>query len=201
LVIVFRAFRFGNAFAFCNCMILLIWSSDRAQDCARAIERAFQRQVRVVSDLQQACEHLLTEEYSAVLIDQWITEVEPGQADFLFHHLGTAAPVFVNFGISGVERIVRELRAALNRRGRETMLARHNARIALRNELKDEVTALLLSCGIALSEPGPDETTLTRLRCINEVANRIKDKLTISEEESQAEEAATNTAKVQSATA
>jgi hypothetical protein len=182
-------------------MILLIWSSDRAQDCARAIERAFQRQVRVVSDLQQACEQLQTEEYSAVLIDQWITEVEPGQADFLFHHLGTAAPVFVNFGISGVERIVRELRAALNRRGRETMVARHNARIALRNELKDEVTALLLSCGIALSEPSPDEITMERLRCINELANRIKDKLTISEEESQAEEAATNTAKVQSATA
>jgi hypothetical protein len=63
------------------------------------------------------------------------------------------------------------------------------------------VTALLLSCGIALSEPSPDEITLARLRCINEVANRIKDKLTISEEESQAEEAAVNTAKVQSATA
>jgi hypothetical protein len=182
-------------------MILLIWSSDRAQDCARAIERAFQRPVRVVSDLQQACDHLQAEEYSAVLIDQWITEVEPGQADFLFHHLGTAAPVFVNFGISGVERIVRELRAALNRRGRETMQARHNARIALRNELKDDVTALLLSCGIALSEPVPDEITLARLRCINDVANRIKDKLTISEEESQAAEAASNAAKVQSATA
>lgn len=182
-------------------MILLIWSSDRAQDCARAIERAFQRQVRVVSDLQQACEHLQSEEYSAVLVDQWITEAEPGQADFLFHHLGTAAPVFVNFGISGVERIVRELRAALNRRGRETMLARHNARIALRNELKDEVTALLLSCGIALSEPGLDETTLARLRMIDEVANKIKEKLTISEEEGETVTAPAAPAKAHSANA
>lgn len=121
-----------------------------------------------------------------MLVDQWITEAEPGQADFLFQHLGTAAPVFVNFGISGVERVVRELRAALNRRGRETMLARHNARIALRNELKDEVTALLLCCGIALSEPGLDEATLARLRTIDEVANKIKEKLTISDEESDA---------------
>jgi hypothetical protein len=182
-------------------MILLIWSSDRAQDCARAIERAFQRQVRVVSNLQQACEHLQSEEYSAVLVDQWITEAEPGQADFLFHHLGTAAPVFVNFGISGVERIVRELRAALNRRGRETMLARHNARIALRNELKDEVTALLLCCGIALSEPGLDEATLARLRTIDEVANKIKEKLTISEEECEAVTTPAATPKAQSASA
>ena len=182
-------------------MILLIWSSDRAQDCARAIERAFQRPVRVVSDLQEACEHLQSEEYSAVLVDQWITEAEPGQADFLFHHLGTAAPVFVNFGISGVERIVRELRAALNRRGRETMLARHNARIALRNELKDEVTALLLCCGIALSEPGMDEATLARLHTIDEVANKIKEKLTISEEESEAAATPAAPPKAQSASA
>lgn len=164
-------------------MILLIWSSDRAKDCASAIEHAFQRPVRVVANLQQACEHLQNEEYSAVLIDQWITEAEPGQADFLFHHLGTAAPVFVNFGISGIERIVRELRAAFNRRGRETMLARHNARIALRNELKDEVTALLLSCGIALSESGLSDSALARVKTIEEVANRIKEKLTVSEEE------------------
>jgi hypothetical protein len=181
-------------------MILLIWSSDRAQDCARAIERAFQRQVRVVSNLQQACAHLQSEEYSAVLVDQWITEAEPGQADFLFHHLGTAAPVFVNFGISGVERIVRELRAALNRRGRETMLARHNARVALRNELKDEVTALLLCCGIALSEPGLDEATVARLQTIDEVANKIKEKLTISDEECAAVATPAAT-KAQSATA
>jgi hypothetical protein len=182
-------------------MILLIWSSDRAQDCARAIERAFQRQVRVVSNLQEACEHLQSEEYSAVLVDQWITEAEPGQADFLFHHLGTAAPVFVNFGISGVERIVRELRAALNRRGRETMLARHNARIALRNELKDEVTALLLCCGIALSEPALDEATLARLHTIDEVANKIKEKLTISEEESEVVASPAAPPKAQSASA
>lgn len=164
-------------------MILLIWSSERAHDCAQAIESAFQRPVRVVPNLQQACEHLQREEYSAVLIDQWITEAEPGQADFLFHHLGTAALVFVNFGISGMERIVRELRAAFNRRGRETMLARHNARVALRNELKDDVTALLLSCGIALNEPGLGEPILARLRTLEEIANQIKEKLTVSEEE------------------
>lgn len=164
-------------------MILLIWSSDRAQDCAKAIERAFQQPVCVVSTLQEACEQLQTEEYSAVLIDQWIAEGEPGQADFIFHHLGTAAPVFVNFGISGIERIVRELRAAFNRRGRETMLARHNARIALRDELKDDVTALLLSCGIALSEPGLNEGITARLRNIEDAANRIRFKLAVSEEE------------------
>ena len=88
-----------------------------------------------------------------MLVDQWATEAEPGQADYLIHHLGGAVPVFVNFGISGLERISRELRAALYRRGRETLLAQQNARILLRNSFKDDVTALLLSCGVILDDP------------------------------------------------
>jgi len=122
-----------------------------------------------------------------------MTDAEPGQADFLFHHLGTTAPVFVNFGVSGVERIVRELRAAFNRRERETMLARQNARIAVRDELKDDVTALLLSCGIALNEPDLGESILARLRTIEEIASKIKEKLTVSEEESSSATAASIT--------
>lgn len=165
-------------------MILLIWSSERAQECARAIEQAFGRKVQVAATLQEACNRLQSEdEYSAVLVDQWITEADPDHADFLFHHSGTAAPVFVNFGISGVERVIRELRAALNRRGRETMLARHNARIAMRNELKDDVTALLLSCGIALEDNALQPEALAHLRRIESIAHQIKTRLTIPEEE------------------
>jgi hypothetical protein len=165
-------------------MILLIWSSERAQECAHAIEHAFGRKVRTVATLQEACDRLQSEEeYSAVLVDQWITEADPERADFLFHHLGTAAPVFVNFGISGVERIIRELRAALNRRGRETMLARHNARVALQNELKDDVTALLLCCGIALQDDKVTEEALVHFRKMESIANHIKARLTIADED------------------
>ena len=162
-------------------MILLIWASDRAVDCAKAIERTFQTPVRIVSTLHQACDWLQREEYSAVLVDHSITEVDPAQADFLIHHLGAAVPVFVNFGISGVERILRELRAACNRRGRELTQARQIARAELRNELKDDVTSLLLSCGVALGDPNLSELGLARLKMIDEVANRIKDRLTATE--------------------
>ena len=161
-------------------MILLIWSSERAKDCARLIEDTFQQRVQVAATLHEGCDRLRLEDYAAVLVDQWITEVEPGQADYLFHHLGTAVPVFVNFGISGMERVLRELRAAFNRRGRETMLARHNARLALRNELKDDVTALLLSCGLVLEEPGVNEAVVARLKQVEQAAIQIKSKLALS---------------------
>jgi hypothetical protein len=62
------------------------------------------------------------------------------------------------------------------------MLARHNARLALRNELKDDVTALLLSCGLALEEPGLTETAIMRLKQVEAAASQIKSKLVLSEE-------------------
>jgi hypothetical protein len=122
-------------------------------------------------------------EYSAVVIDQWITEAEPEPASVVFEHLGMAVPVFVNFGISSVERILRELRAAMSRRGLETVLARHSARQALRDELKDEVTVLLLSCGVALEEPSLSESARTRLQEIEELVKHVSEKLAVSHQE------------------
>jgi hypothetical protein len=164
-------------------MILLIWSSEKAPDCAKAIEDMFQQRVHLAATLHEGCEHLRLEEYSAVVVDQGITEVEPAQADYLFHHLGTAVPVFVNFSISGIERILRELRGAFNRHGRETLAARHAARLALFNELKDDVTALLLSCGIALDDPALSEASIARMKKVEEAAIQIKIKLALSEAE------------------
>jgi hypothetical protein len=167
-------------------MILLIWSSERAQDCARAIENSFQQPVKVVSSLQEASRSLQSTEFSAALVDQWATEAEPGQADYLVHHLGGAVPVFVNFGVSGMERILRELRAALYRRGRETQLAQQNARIVLWNSFKDDVTALLLCCGVILDDPTLSPGVTVRVQTIEAVANRIKEKLLAEDDASAA---------------
>ncbi len=158
-------------------MILIIWNSGKAQECARAIEHAMQEPVQVVTSLHEGGECLRSREYSAVVVDQWITEAEPEPTSVVFDNLGMAVPVFVNFGISGVERILRELRAALSRRGLESVLARHSARQALREELKDELTALLLSCGIALGEPELTDSVKSRLQRIEELAKHMKEKL------------------------
>ncbi|HEY7352873.1 MAG TPA: hypothetical protein VH596_08930 [Terriglobales bacterium] len=164
-------------------MILIIWNSGKAKECARAIEHALQEPVQVVASLHDGCECLKTREFSAVVVDQWITEAEPEPASTVFSHLGTAVPVFVNFSISGVERILRELRVALSRRGLEAALARHSVRQALREELRDDVTALLLSSGLALKETVANEAVRTRLQQIQDVATRMKDKLTTESEE------------------
>src|SRR5207248_6945413 len=161
-------------------MILIIWNSAKAKECARSIEHAMQEPVQIASSLHDGVDCLRSVEYSAVIVDQWVTEAEPEPTSVLFDHLGPAVPVFVNFGISGVERILRELRAALSRRGREMVLARHVARQGLRDELKDDVTALLLSCDVGLQESDRGEVSAERLRKIREIANQIKTKLALS---------------------
>jgi hypothetical protein len=87
----------------------------------------------------------------------------------------------VNFGISGIERILRELRAAFHRRGRETVLAQQKARVVLWNSLKDDVTALLLCCGVILDDSTLEPGVAVRVKTIETVANRIRDKLAAEE--------------------
>jgi len=165
-------------------MILMIWSSERARDYAFSIEHAVQEPVQIASSLHEGCDRLRSDEFSAVIVDQWVTEAEPEPTSILFDHLGPAVPVFVNFGISGLERILRELRAAFSRRGREMVLARHVARQGLRDELKDDVTALLLSCDVALQESGLNNGAAERLRKIRELAHQLTAKLALSEPDS-----------------
>jgi hypothetical protein len=164
-------------------MILIIWNSRKAKECAVAIEHAMQEAVQVASTLHEGVERLRSSEFSAAVVDQWITEAETEPTSVMFDHLGMATPVFVNFGISGVERILRELRAALSRRGLETVLARHSARQALRDELKDDVTVLLLSCGVVLQEPSLTEPLRVRLQKIEELAKHMSEKLAMSHQE------------------
>src|SRR3954466_15803599 len=91
-------------------MILIIWNSGKAKECALAIEHAMQEAVQLASSLHEGVKRLRSGEFSAVVVDQWITEAEPEPTSVLFDHLGMAVPVFVNFGISGVERILRAAR-------------------------------------------------------------------------------------------
>jgi hypothetical protein len=162
-------------------MILLVWPSEKAQGCAKTIQNTFQEEVRVVATIHKGCTELQSVEYSAVLVDQRLSEARPGQTSVLLDYVGSAIPLFVNFGISSQERILWELRAALSRHRREIKLARLRAKLELHDELTDAVTALLLCCGIALSEPGLSESVTARLKIIEEVTQQIKSKLAAAE--------------------
>ena len=158
-------------------MILLITSSARAPECAQAIQQATVDNVQIASTLQQAGAQLRSAEYAAVVIDQFLVEAEPDETELVMQHLGTAVALHINFAISGVERVVRELRAALNRRKREALAARREAEHVLRSELKGTVTAMLLSCEMALGLPNLPQTAETKLRAVYDLAREMRSKI------------------------
>jgi hypothetical protein len=162
-------------------MILLITPSARAQECARALQDATSEAAHVAATLRQAATQLRAQDYLAVIVDQSLVEAEPEESDLVLQHIGTAILVYVNFAISGIERVVRELRAALHRRKREVVIARQAAEQALRNELKDTVTALLLSSQMALQMPDLSAAAAGRLQTVQELALSLRGKLGIAE--------------------
>ena len=161
-------------------MILLITPTAKVQECATTIVEATDEKVQVASSLRHAAAQLRAQEYSAVVIDQSLVEAEPDDSEMIVQHFGTAIPVYVNFAISGVGRVVRDLRIALSRRNRETVVARQAAEQALRSELKGAVTALLLSCEMALKVPNLPEGAESKLRRVQELAGEVRLKIGLS---------------------
>jgi hypothetical protein len=155
-------------------MILLIWSSEKAPACARVLEHGLEQPVRIVSNLDQACEELKAASFLAVLLDQGTYEGSPSKADFVFQYLGAATAVVVNFAITGIDRVVRMVRIALNQRNCEMRRARQIACSLLKAELKDDITALLLCCGIAIQDPTLTPQASEHVKKIEEIANQIR---------------------------
>lgn len=162
-------------------MILLITPSAKVQECAKTLEEATSEAMQVAPTLRQAAAHLRSEEYSVVVLDQFLVEAEPEESDLLLQHIGPAVPVYANFAISGINRVARELRAAVNRRKREVVVARQSAEQMLRNELKGTLTAMMLSCELALQATDP-ATVEGKIHQVCELALEMRAKLGIVED-------------------
>jgi len=162
-------------------MILLITPFAKSQQCAEAIQQATGEMVQVAPALRQAVAQLREQQYTAVVMDQLALEAEPEECELITEHLESAIPVHVNFAISGAERVIREIRAALHRRKKEAQTARAEAEAALRNELKGTVTALLLSCELALDVPGLPAQAEEKLRAGHDLARELSSKLRLSD--------------------
>jgi hypothetical protein len=117
-------------------MLLVITPSAKARGCAQAIQQVTSEETHVAATLSQALAQLRAQEYVTILIDQAFLETDPVESDMVLEHIGTAIPVPVNFAISGMDRVVRDLRSALHRHKKEVLLMRQEVQQALRNELR-----------------------------------------------------------------
>ncbi|MGA7907863.1 MAG: hypothetical protein WCA16_10695 [Candidatus Sulfotelmatobacter sp.] len=139
-----------------------------------ALKEATGNETTWAANLQQALARLREQTYSAVVIDQFILETEPDKSEQMFEHLGTAFPVYLNFAVSGMERLVREVRSALNRRKREESQARRSVENQMRSEMCETLTAMLLSCELAMAVPDVPASAAERIRAIDNLARELR---------------------------
>ena len=132
-------------------MLLVITPSAKAQSCAQAIQQVTSEETHVAATSSQALAQLRAQEYVAVLIDQAFLETEPVESDMVLEHIGTAVPVHVNFAINNMDRVARELRAALYRHRKASPAdpARGTARTAKRAKGHHHCTAAFMRNGAA----------------------------------------------------
>jgi hypothetical protein len=158
-------------------MILLIPPSARGPECAATLKESTGNETHWAENLQLALSHLREETYSAVVIDQFLLETEPAESDQVLEHIGTAFPVYLNFAVSGMERLVREVRSALHRRKREEAQARLAVEQQFRSEIGENLTAMLLSCELAMSVPNVPGAAAEKILAVDNLAREMRTRL------------------------
>jgi signal transduction histidine kinase len=158
-------------------MILLATPSDRARECSAALQEATGETVMVAESLARATTLLRAQCYLVVVLDQHLLETGEQEAGSIFEHLGTALPVQVNLAISGMDRLVREVRAALQRRKHDELRARRAALGAISSELNGTVTALLLSTELALETRGLPPAASEKLQSVHDLVKKLRKQL------------------------
>jgi hypothetical protein len=168
-------------------MILLITSSARGQQCVDALKASTGKDTHWAQTLQEAASHLREQTYAAAIIDQFLLETEPEEADQVLEHLGTAFPIHINFAITNLERLVREVRSSLHRRKREETAARQSVEEQMRSEMSETLTAMLLSCELAMAVPDVPAPAGEKIRSIHNLARELRLRLETIQESHGAE--------------
>lgn len=158
-------------------MILIITSSARGQECVDALNAATGENTEWAHDLQDAASHLREKNYSVAVVDQFLADSEPEESDQALEHLGTTFPVYVNFGIASMQRLVRDVRLALHRRQREEKSARRVVQQQMLSDMREVLTAMLLSCDLALSCPEMPAAAVSKVRAIDALTRDLRARL------------------------
>jgi hypothetical protein len=160
-------------------MILVITPSARGQECADSLNSATGQETRWAKSLQEAVTCMREETYSAAVVDQFLLETEPHESDQMIEHMGTAFPVYINFAVTGMERLLREVRSALHRRKREEAAARRAVVEQIHSEMRETLTAMLLSCELAMSVPDIPVPAAEKIRAIDSLARDLRLRLQV----------------------
>jgi hypothetical protein len=158
-------------------MILLVTTSLRAKDCAAAAELGTGHKTHVACTVPQAVSRLQAAEYDTLAIDQPLLETDLRALDTLLNRCGMAMPVYVNLALHSTERVVREIRVALRRFESERFLAMQSAVKILGNQLRGNLTGILLNSDLALRQKSISPDVADKVKSVRDLAEKMRTQL------------------------
>ena len=133
--------------------------------------------VELACDLRKAVSLLREGEYATVVIDETILEASEDKLEALLRHLGSAMPVFVNLGITGRERLLQEVKAALHRAEQEQRAARRGALDALSGQISSDLTGLMLNMQQILGNSSLRGEVQQKMEAAYQLADHMRQRL------------------------
>jgi signal transduction histidine kinase len=167
----------GERLAFFIGMILLITPSDKANSWAGALQAGTGETVRVAPLLRDGMKMLREHEFRVVVYDEQYIEAIALGAESLLAQCGSAVPLGINLSITRMERVLREVTAALKRSQAEKLKAQKAAVENLRSELNGALTGILLSADLALDAGPLPPTAQEKLHSIRELVHDVRRQL------------------------
>ena len=161
-------------------MILLVTTSSRARECAAALEQGTGHKTHVASSVPQAVTKMQAAEFDGLAIDQSLLESDFRALDTLLNRCGIAVPLYVNLALHSNERVVREVQVALRRAEKEKLMATRTAEQVLRNQLRSQVTGILLNSELALRQKTIPPDVAEKVRSVRELAEKMRSQLEIA---------------------
>jgi hypothetical protein len=161
-------------------MILLVTTSSRAKECAAALEQGTGHKTHVASSVPQAVTKMQAAEFDGLAIDQSLLESDFRALDTLLNRCGIAIPLYVNLALHSNERVVREVQVALRRAEKEKLMATRTAEQVLRNQLRSQVTGILLNSELALRQKSISPDVAEKVRSVRELAEKMRSQLEIA---------------------
>ncbi len=155
--------------------VLLVAPEPPAAAVAQALRRELEVRVHIAPYGRSALTALRREDFQLIVLEENLAAAEPDAAAALFAGAGTAPVLEMNFGLCGVDRILRQVRSALQRRAEDEAKARKAVAHSLQNELNASLAGLLLESQLALRGAGPE--ILPTLQHLIQLASALREQL------------------------
>ena len=140
-----------------NCQasqLLLLSASERRFELQTAISEALQMPVSVAATFADALSAVSLAPYRAVILDEGLADLDPASADQFLARCTDELPIFVKLAITGIPRCLQQVQLAMQRFDREQQIAVASAKHAVRSQVRDALTSILICGQLALKTPG-----------------------------------------------